>query len=247
DYHFYVVQNNSLNAFAVPGGYVFVFSGLIAHVENDDELAGVLAHEIGHVSGHHLIRQQTEGQVWSYAAILGALLSAVNPVLGAAGVAAAQTAQLKYSREFEQEADYLGLRYATEAGYDPHALGSFFKILLAEQRVNPAGVPAYMLTHPLTENRVANVETSINAQHLKTPAGRPAASPDLAEVTAVSRATIDPADDVVARYRKLAEEHPDDAERWFLLGRVQQTVSQLDGARVSFERCRDLARLRGRF
>jgi predicted Zn-dependent protease len=246
EYHFYVVQNSALNAFAVPGGYVFVFAGLIAHVENDDELAGVLAHEIGHVSGHHLVRQQTEGQVWSYAAILGALLSAVNPVLGAAGVAAAQTAQLKYSREFEQEADYLGLRYATEAGYDPHALGSFFKILLAEQRVNPAGVPAYMLTHPLTENRVANVETSINAQHLKTPSGRPAASPDLAEVTAVSRALIDPPDDVVARYRKLAEEHPDDAERWFLLGRVQQTVSQLDAARVSLERCRDLGGLGGR-
>jgi predicted Zn-dependent protease len=90
-----------------------VFTGLLVAVANDDELAGVLAHEIGHVSGHHIVRQQTEGQVWNYAALLGALLSAVNPVLGAAGIAAAQTAQLKYSREFEQEADYLGLRYAT--------------------------------------------------------------------------------------------------------------------------------------
>src|SRR5262249_15994610 len=177
EYRFFVVQSPELNAFAVPGGYVFVFSGLLARAKNDDELAGVLAHEIGHVSGHHLVRQQNEGQVWNYAALLGVLLSAVHPVLGAGAVAAAQTAQLKYSREFEQEADYLGLRYATQAGYDPHALGSFFKTLLAEQRVNPAGVPAYMLTHPMTEERVAHVETTINAEHLRTPKGRPAAGP----------------------------------------------------------------------
>src|SRR5256886_1200353 len=161
DYRFFVVQHPALNAFAVPGGYVFVFSGLLARVDNDDELAGVLAHEIGHVSGHHLLRQQKEGQVWTAAALLGLLVSAINPVLGAAGIAPAETAQLKYSREFEQEADYLGLRYSSEAGYDPHALGSFFKELLADQRINSAGVPAYMLTHPLTEDRGANVATAI--------------------------------------------------------------------------------------
>jgi len=246
DYHFYVVQHPALNAFAVPGGYVFVFSGLLGRVANDDELAGVLAHEIGHVSAHHIVRQQREGQVWSYAALLGLLLSAVNPVLGAGAVAAAETAQLKYSREFEQEADYLGLRYASEASYDPHALGSFFKQLLTEQRVNPAGVPAYMLTHPLTEDRVAHVETAISAQHLKTPAGRPAAGPELGEVQAVARAIAEPAEVVIGRYRRLAEERPEDAERQFLLGRVYQTVGQLQAARAALERCRDLGGLGGR-
>jgi predicted Zn-dependent protease len=246
DYHFYVVQHPALNAFAVPGGYIFVFTGLLVAAANDDELAGVLAHEIGHVSGHHLVRQQSEGQVWSYAALLGALLSAVNPVLGAAGIAAAQTAQLKYSREFEQEADYLGLRYATEAGYDPHALGAFFKELLSEQRVNPAGAPAYMLTHPLTENRISNVETSIAAQRLRTPPGRPAASPDLAEVQAVSRAMAEPTEVIIARYKKAADEKPDDAERQFLLGRVYQTVGQLEAARTALERARALGGVGGR-
>ena len=246
DYHFYVVQHPALNAFAVPGGYIFVFTGLLVATANDDELAGVLAHEIGHVTGHHLVRQQTEGQVWNYAALLGALLSAVNPVLGAGAIAAAQTAQLKYSREFEQEADYLGLRYATEAGYDPHALGAFFKELLAEQRVNPAGAPAYMLTHPLTENRISNVETSIAAQKLRTPLGRPLASPELAEVQAVSRAMAEPTETIVARYKKLADEKPDDAERQFLLGRVYQTVGQLEAARASLERARTLGGLGGR-
>src|SRR5205823_159869 len=116
-------------------------------------------------------RQQEKGQVWSAAALLGLLLSAVNPVAGAAGIAAAETAQLKFSREFEQEADFLGLRTMSTAGYDPHAMGTFFKTLLTEQRINPAGVPAYMLTHPVTEDRVSHVETTMNAQKLKTPAG----------------------------------------------------------------------------
>ena len=246
EYRFFVVQSPELNAFAVPGGYVFLFSGLLARAKNDDELAGVLAHEIGHVSGHHLVRQQNEGQVWNYAALLGVLLSAVHPVLGAGAVAAAQTAQLKYSREFEQEADYLGLRYATQAGYDPHALGSFFKTLLAEQRVNPAGVPAYMLTHPLTEERVAHVETTISAENLRTPKGRPAAGSELAEVQAVARAVAEPGEVVVGQYRQEADQHPNDAERQFLLGRVYQTTGQLEGARTAFERCRDLGGLDGR-
>jgi predicted Zn-dependent protease len=246
DYQFFVVRDGSLNAFAVPGGYIFVFTGLLAHTATDDELAGVLAHEIGHVAGHHIVRRETGGQVWNYAAILGALLTAVNPVLGAAGVAAAQTAQLKYSREFEQEADYLGLRYATEAGYDPYALGAFFKTLLAEQRVNPAGVPAYMLTHPLAENRIANIETTINAQQLKTPSGRPRAAAELSEVQAVSRAVADPPEAVIARYKKAADERPDDAEAQFLLGRVYETVGQLEAARAALERCREKGGLGGR-
>jgi len=246
DYRFYVVQHPALNAFAVPGGYVFVFSGLLARVKSDDELAGVLAHEIGHVSGHHLLRQQKEGQVWTAAALLGLLVSAVNPVLGAAGIAAAETAQLKYSREFEQEADYLGLRYASEAGYDPHALGSFFKELLADQRINSAGVPAYMLTHPLTEDRVANVATAITSQHLKTPAGRPASGTEFPEAQAVARAIAEPADVVIGRYRRMADEKPEDAERQLLLGRVYQTVGQLEAARAALERCRALGGLDGR-
>jgi predicted Zn-dependent protease len=225
---------------------VFVFSGLVARAANDDELAGVMAHEIGHIAGHHILRQQSEGQVWNYAALLGMLLTAVNPVLGAGAVAAAETAQLKYSRQFEQEADYLGLRYATTAGYDPHALASFFKQLLVEQRVNPAGVPPYMLSHPVTEARVANVETTINAQSLKTPPQRPAASAELAEVQAVLRAADGPADLVIERYRHEVDAKPQDAERQFLLGRVYQTVGQLDAARGALERCRELGGLGGR-
>ncbi|HXJ36334.1 MAG TPA: M48 family metalloprotease [Candidatus Eisenbacteria bacterium] len=240
DYHFFVVASPSINAFAVPGGYVFVFAGLLEKAASDDEIAGVLGHEMGHVRGHHIVRQQATGTVWTAAALLGVLLSVVNPVLGAGAIAAAQTAQLKYSREFEQEADYLGLGTMSQAGYDPHSLASFFKQLLVEQRVNPAGVPPYMLSHPVTEERVAHVESIIDAQKLKTPRGRPAASPELAEVQAVVRAKTDPPDVVIAEYRRRAEKAPNDAEAQFLLGRVYQSVGQFEAARLALERSRDL-------
>ncbi|MGH7893666.1 MAG: M48 family metalloprotease [Candidatus Binatia bacterium] len=240
DYHFFVVAHPSLNAFAVPGGYVFVFSGLLAKAANDDEIVGVLGHEIAHVHAHHIVRQQVAGTVWTAASLLGVLLSIVNPILGAGAIAAAQTAQLKYSRDFEQEADYIGLRIATQAGYDPHSLGSFFKQLLVEQRVNPAGVPAYMLSHPVTEERVAHVESIIDAQALKAPKGRPAASPELAEVQAVVRAETEPVDVVVGEYKRRAEKAPNDAEAQFLIGRVYQSVGQYEAARTALERSREL-------
>jgi predicted Zn-dependent protease len=246
DYQFFVVAHPSINAFAVPGGYIFVFSGLLSKAHNDDEIVGVLGHEIAHVHAHHIVRQQTQGMAWNAAALLGVLLSVVNPVLGAGAIAAAQTAQLKYSRDFEQEADFIGLRLASQSGYDPHSLGSFFKQLLVEQRINPAGVPPYMLSHPVTEERVAHVESVIDAQKLRTPKGRPAASAELSEVQAVVRAVTEPVDVVTAEYRRRAEAKPDDAEAQFLLGRVYQTVGQPDAARVALERCRDLGGLGGR-
>jgi predicted Zn-dependent protease len=246
DYRFYVVRHPSLNAFAVPGGYIFMFSGLIARAETDDEIVGVLGHEIAHVHNHHIIRQQTQGQVWNVASLLGMFLGVVNPVLAAGAIAAAQTAQLKFSREFEQEADFLGLKLTTGAGYDPHALSAFFKQLLVEQRLNPTGVPPYMLSHPVTEDRITNAESVIKAQNLTAPRGRPAADPALREVRAVTSAMGEPPAVVTGRYKRAADAAPNDAEAQFLLGRVYQTVGQLDSARASLERARELGGLDGR-
>jgi predicted Zn-dependent protease len=240
DYHFYVVESPTLNAFSVPGGYIFVFTGLIAHANNEDELAGVLGHEIGHANAHHVVRMQSAGAAWNVAALVGMLLAAINPVLAAGAIAAAQTAQLKYSRDYEQEADYLGLQTMTQAGYDPHALTSFFKELLVQQRVNPAGVPAYMLSHPVTEERVAHADSIIKSRNLQTPSGRPAVTPQFVEAKAVAAALDGPPEVVTALYRKQAEEKPDDAQRQFLLGRVYQLVGKFGDARLALERARDL-------
>ncbi len=240
DYRFFVIESPTLNAFAVPGGYIFMFTGLIARANTEDEVLGVLSHEIGHVNAHHVVRLQQAGTMWSAASLLGMLLAAVNPVLAVGAMAAAQTAQLKYSRDFEQEADFLGLQTMTEAGYDPNALASFFKELLVEQRVNPTGVPPYMLSHPVTEDRVAHAESAIRSRGLATPPGRPRASAEFLEAKAVASALDGPAEGIIAAYRRRVEERPDDAERQFLLGRVYQTVGRLEPARAALERARAL-------
>ncbi len=161
EYRFQLVRDVALNAFAVPGGFVYVNSGLLLRVANESELAGVIAHEIGHTHAHHIVRQQEKTRLLSYAAIAGLLLSMVHPAIGAAAMGADATASLKYQREFEQEADYLGVRYMREAGFDPHGMLSFMKTLWNEQRFLPNDqVPPYMLSHPMTDERIANLESA---------------------------------------------------------------------------------------
>jgi len=161
EYRFAVVQDDSMNAFAVPGGFVYLNTGVLLRTGSESELAGVLGHEIGHSHAHHFVRQQEEGQLLSYAALAGALLSIIHPAIGAVAAGAEATAQLKYQRQFEQEADYLAVRYVQAAGYDPHGMTSFMKRLWNEQRTSPIDqVPPYLLSHPVTDERISNLEAA---------------------------------------------------------------------------------------
>lgn len=241
DYQFFVIDHPALNAFAVPGGYVFVFSGLVAKTKSEDELAGVLGHEIAHVNAHHISRMQQEGQIWNVAALLGLFLGIINPVLGAGALAAATTAQLKFSRQFETEADFLGLQYMSKAGFDPRGMPEFFKEILQEQRLNPAGVPPYMLSHPVTDERVSNTLTTIQTQHLDRRNVKHGPMIDLWEAAAVCKAVAGPSEVVLDEYRRAVEQAPKDAEKAFLLGRVYQVVGQLDAARKEMERAKTLS------
>jgi predicted Zn-dependent protease len=161
EYRFAVVQDGALNAFAVPGGFIYVNTGVLLRAGSESELAGVLGHEIAHSYAHHFVRQQEEGKLLSYAALAGALLSILHPAIGAAAMGASAAVQLKYQREFEREADYLGIRYMSAAGYDPHGMTSFMKRMWDEQRVLPLDeVPPYLLSHPLTDERISNLEAA---------------------------------------------------------------------------------------
>lgn len=161
DYEFFVVAEDSINAFAVPGGKVFVHAGLISRVGSEDEVADVLAHEIAHAHAHHAVRQQQKSAVANYASLLGIFLGAINPVLGQAAIAAALGQTLKYQRDFEREADFLGVGYAKKAGYDPGAMLRMLRVIYDEQRINPASVPPYFQSHPLTGERLAYLESTL--------------------------------------------------------------------------------------
>ncbi len=160
---FFWVNNDAVNAFAFFGGHIGVHAGLIRRAKNESELASVLAHEISHVTQRHIARSiqaQQRSSPLALASLIGGLLVAIaNPQAGMAALQAGQAAQaqmqIDYTRSNEQEADRIGITTLARAGFDPNAAATFFSTL-AEQYRMTSRPPARLLTHPLTETRIAD-------------------------------------------------------------------------------------------
>ena len=163
EYQFRVIDSEMPNAFAIPGGFVFVNRGILARAESASELAGVLAHEIGHVVERHGLEQMAKARNTNTAVSLIYVLLGRAP--GAAEQVALQVAgsawMAKHSREAEREADRVAVLYLTRAGLDPRGMPRFFQRLLDEERTSPNELLAWFSTHPLTEDRIADAETMI--------------------------------------------------------------------------------------
>jgi predicted Zn-dependent protease len=157
-FHFFVVSEIEPNAFAIPGGYIFIFDGLLAKLNSEDELAGVLAHETGHVMHNHFFKDDTKISALSLATIAAILLSRGSGAAASIAMAANISAQLHFSRENEEEADASGMQYLKQAGYDPKGMLNFFQTLLTYERINGVEIPAYLETHPALEDRIHLVE-----------------------------------------------------------------------------------------
>jgi predicted Zn-dependent protease len=227
-YRFYLVRDRSLNAFAVPGGYVYVHAGLLTQVAREAELAGVLAHEIVHVHAHHVVRQQEETALVNYATLLGLFLSVIHPALGAGAASVGAAVQLKYVRRFEQEADHVGLDLMRAAGFDPGGMPSFLRIVLHAQQLNPTQMPPYFQSHPLTEDRVAELEHRV--RDMGRPEPRPGGEAELASSQATVRALLEPRASVLPVYQERLERAPESAEAQHLLGLVYLYGGQPDRA-----------------
>ena len=165
-FQFFVLKDPTLNAFALPGGFIGVHTGLIEAAQSESELAGVLGHEIAHVTQHHLARMiehQKQGIVPSLAALALAILAArSNPQMATAAIATVQAGsiqkQLDFSRDNEREADRIGMQIMSGAGFDPNAMSSFFERLQKDSRLYENNAPAYLRTHPLTSQRIADIQ-----------------------------------------------------------------------------------------
>ncbi len=238
-YHFAVVRDPRINAFAVPGGYIYVHAGLLVAASNDDEVAGVLGHEIAHVNGHHLARQQEATKPLDYLALLGLLASAVHPAIGAGAMALSAANHLQYSRDFEQEADYAGARYMQQAGYDPRGMLDFFKKMLDVQRASPSSSPPYLLSHPLTDARLTNLEAVLRTNQWDSGPRQPT-SPELERVQLLTRVRSEPAQDVVAAYRRRADAQPQDARARYLLGLAYLETGAFEPARATLQSAQQL-------
>jgi hypothetical protein len=159
-----VIDSDVVNAFALPGGFFYVNSGLILHADEESELAGVMAHEIAHVCARHGTKQATKGDIIQ----IGAMVATIFIPYTWAGYAIYQGMQfaipmtfLKFTRENEAEADYLGLQYMYKAGYDPNAFVSFFEKVQADEKKQPGTIPKVFSTHPPTPDRIVKAQNEI--------------------------------------------------------------------------------------
>ncbi len=160
-----IVNNPELNAFAVPGGVVGINNGLLTYAENEAQLAGVLSHELAHLSQRHFARsldKQRAGNLSMMAGLLAGIVLAATTgsdagmAAIATGQAAAMQSQLRFSREHEQEADRLGMQTMANAGMDPAAIPAMFEIMNRRLRFNSNKPPEFLLTHPLTDSRISD-------------------------------------------------------------------------------------------
>ncbi len=222
-----LIRDRSVNAFALPGGYMGVHLGLIAVVTSRDELASVLGHELSHVTQRHISRlttQQGQQTPWVIAAmVLGALAASKSPNMANAVIAGSQAAavqsSLNFSRDMEREADRIGYNVMTQAGYQPQAFVSMFEKLQQASRLNDNGAYPYLRSHPLTSQRIADMQLRVSSEAAVKLSVQPALSPVLsASQTTVANAPQLSADlthsMMAARARILSDPGVDALRTW---------------------------------
>jgi len=159
-----VIDSDEVNAFALPGGFFYVNSGLVLRAQEESELAGVMAHEIAHVAARHGTKNATKGELMQLASIPAMIFIPYSM----AGYAMYQGLNLaipltflKFSRDAEKEADFLGLQYMYKAGYDPNSYVTFFERIQADEKRRPGTIPKVFSTHPPTPDRIENTQKEI--------------------------------------------------------------------------------------
>lgn len=241
EYRFFVIADRRLNAFAVPGGSIFFYTGLIERARNTSEVAGVMGHEIIHIKGRHMARHSGPDAI-SLLSLVGMLLLARSgagaQAAGAVGQAVSATRQIAYNRQLEMEADTLGVRYMAAAGFDPAGSLGFLKTLDQERSLNPIDIPAYMLTHPVTHERVANVQLVIRS--LGDVQTGPAETDPLIKIQTLLRLERQEADQVIAEYEKLVLQNHRNGQALHLLALAQHHKGQLAAAQKNYEKAKNL-------
>jgi predicted Zn-dependent protease len=159
DWHFTVLDDPVVNAFAMPGGYIYITRGILAHLNSEAQLAGVLGHEIGHVTARHSAKQLTQQQLAGLGLVVAGSVSETFRRYGGAAQQALGLLMLKYSRDDETQADALGIRYATAAGYDPREIPGTYATLKRISERAGSGLPGFLSTHPDPGDREVRTRT----------------------------------------------------------------------------------------
>ncbi len=175
-YRFFVLDDPTPNAMAVPGGYIFITTGFIRAMEREGELAGVLSHEISHIYARHLAKQMDKSKGVTIATLVGSLAAVLLGGPAAAAIltgtqAAGQSAMLQYSRDHEREADSLGFKWMLKAGYNPRDMINVFRKLSKQRWYQGGEVPIYLSTHPNTDDRLSDFNHQLKFHENNLPPG----------------------------------------------------------------------------
>jgi len=233
EFNFYVVNAQDPNAFAIPGGYIFVTTGLFVLAENEQEIAAVLSHEISHVTARHisqLIEKTKRLNIASMVAILAAMLAGRGGAGSQAGVAlAAATAQalaLKYTREMETDADQNSLHYLIKAGYDPNGMITFLNKIMRMSLALAPKIPPYLTTHPAIEDRLSLLENLM--QITQRPSGPFRTIPNFRRVQI--KAFVEEREPHVAitHFQSLIDANSQDVNGYYGLGLAYRKMGRLD-------------------
>ena len=231
EFKFSIIRNSAINAFATPGGYVYVNQGLINLVENEGQLAGVLAHEIAHVNGRHIAELVDKSQkinISTMAAVLaGAFLGGGGELTAAVtgfSLAAATSLSLKYSREHEESADRMGLSYLVATGYDGKSMLDFLKIMRRYEYYSNT-IPSYFLTHPGTDERSHYIDALL--QTTLQQGGTDRIIGDLRRIQTILLLDGKPADANIHHFLKALQEHPDDPDTLYGLAITEEKLGMV--------------------
>ena len=245
EFRFSVIKSSAINAFATPGGYVYVNRGLITLVETESELASVLAHEIGHINKRHVAsiieKSQKVGMATLAAVLAGAFLGGggdLSAAVAGFSLATATTLSLKYSREHEEEADRLGMSYLVSAGYDGKAMLDFMK-LMRRYEFYSSNIPSYFLTHPGTDERISYIDAMLQTTY--TQKGRESIIGNLKRVQTILMFGEKNLDSSLHYFQNDLQKNPNDVDSLYGMAVTQENLGRTDESLINFRKALSLS------
>lgn len=245
DFNFFIVDSSAVNAFATPGGYIYINKGLIMASENEAQLAGVIAHEIGHANARHVASIIEKSKKLNIATLVGLLAGVflggggeATAAIAAFSIAGSSSLTLRYMRQHEEEADRLGIEYLSRAGYYPAAMIDFLKIMKQQEFLSKT-MPSYLQTHPGTDDRIAYIDSLILTQYHQT--GAKNIIGNLSRIQAL--VPLDTSE-LEKRYRQLEnslQSDPNNVDLLFNLAMTEEQLDQTGSALNHFQKAQNLS------
>ncbi len=246
EFRFYLINGTDPNAYAIPGGHIFLTTGLLVLAENEQEVAGVLSHEISHVMARHvaqMIERSKRINIASMAAIIaGAFLGGggkATEAVAATAMATAEALALKYTREMEVEADQNSLRYMIKAGYDPSGLITFMNKIYRLSLTSGPRIPVYLSTHPAIEDRISLMGNLLQAG--PKPAGPFKASETYRKIQAKAFVEERAPHVAIHHFQSMVDSGPKDVDAYYGLGLAYRKMGRLDKSEETLQVAHSLA------